>query len=210
MNSIRNFPREMFLWGGGEAILKGLTAPERKLSEEEIAWMVADFVVKADRDSVAWTEKAMEELPVPEINYIADTLIEDTIILDSFSKDLPPHETDDGAGYLHTYLQGEGQRWGVVPGSEDYENLLKKFRKAQVEIANHSIDRLHGRRPIKRDFREFSEHTILPAAANSRSTRRDSIFTLVRASFRIFVLRETLSSVFLMMGRSCAGTFARR
>jgi len=145
-----------------EARLKGMNPPQRKLSGEEVAWIFADFFVKADRDLMTWTEKAQEELPPNEINCIADDLIVDAIALDSFSKDSHPHESDDGARFLDAYLRGEGKRWGILRDSEDYKLLLRKFRQGQVEISNRSIDKLLGKHGRGKQFAEFSPHTILP------------------------------------------------
>jgi integrase len=145
-----------------EAELKRLKPPEKKLSREELLWIVKDFVVKQDQDSLTWTGKALEDFSPLEISATADDLINDAVALDSFSKNSHPLETDNGARYLDIYLRGEGKRWGIVPDSDDYTFLLREFRKAKVEILNRSIDRLHERRPIKRDFDQCSADTILP------------------------------------------------
>jgi len=153
-----------------EAELKRLKPPEKKLSREELLWIVKDFVVKQDQDSLTWTGKALEDFSPLEISATADDLINDAVALDSFSKNSHPLETDDGARYLDTYLRGEGKRWGIVPDSDDYTFLLREFRKAKVEILNRSIDRLHERRPIKRDFEQYSADTILPPPPHQNIT----------------------------------------
>ncbi len=145
-----------------EAKAKGKSAPDRKMSREELAWIVADFVVKSDHDSVVWTEKAREELSDSELRDIADDLATDAEAYDSFSKSSHSLETSDGAGFLDEYLRNEGARWEIVPGSDDYKYLLREIRRAKVEVLNRSIDRLHGKRVVKRDFQEYD--------ANSRAT----------------------------------------
>ena len=62
-----------------EAELKRLKPPEKKLSREELLWIVKDFVVKQDQDSLSWTAKALEDLSPLEISATADDLINDAV-----------------------------------------------------------------------------------------------------------------------------------
>jgi len=150
------------IFAAAEAKLAGSKAVEQKLSREEITWILADYVVKSDHESEEWINEAIENSTPVELRDISMDLAEDAMALDSYTKGSPPTETDDGCDILDNYLQSEGKRWGIEPDTENYRTLLREFRRARVEILNRSIDRLRGRKPVRRDFEEYSARSILP------------------------------------------------
>jgi len=93
-----------------EAIALRRKQPQQKLSREEVAWIVSDYVIKADYESEEWINKARDEQPESEVRAIAFDLAEDAHAIDSHSRDAVPYTTESGVGYLDRYLESEGAR----------------------------------------------------------------------------------------------------
>ena len=141
-----------------------------KMTQAEIAWIVADYLISSEYKEGQWIGKAIEDYPEGVLRDIADDLKTDAVALDSHSATSEPGMTNAGTGFLDEYLQTRGQRWGIVPGDDNYQILAREFRRAKVEVLNRSIDRLEGKERKQRHLNEYTAFTNLPPPPKEQIT----------------------------------------
>jgi len=142
------------------ATLRREPAPA-KLSTEEIAWAVANFFVKEERQAERWEDnRELSSLPPVEKELVLQTLREDSAAFGGSDAYGPVN----ASSALDDFLASEGAALGVVKGSEDYRLLLPLFTRAKAEQILRTIDRVEGRPPGQHDsrFALLNSHTPPP------------------------------------------------
>ncbi len=150
------------LFRDARAMLTPQTPAPARLSQDEMIWLVSDWLVKEECRAEEWTERELPALAPLEKEDIADSLKCDAAVLTK-SPAFACYD-DDGSTELDALLSGDGKRWNIEKGSEDYAKLLPLMRRAKVETLCRTIDRIEGRKFHAHDARleDVHSHTQLP------------------------------------------------
>ena len=125
-----------------ECQLKVPKAAPRQLSREEVAWLMSDWFVKRDAESQEWAASDLKQIEEATAINMVQTLREDAQVLAGS----PHYDPKDSAKLARcefdAFLAGDGQRWSIEKGSEDYDRLLAMFLPYKAEAMARTIERI--------------------------------------------------------------------
>jgi hypothetical protein len=149
----------------------------RRMSRDELAWLMSDWFVKREAESEEWAASELKQVEADAASEMAQALREDAQVI-SGSPHYDPNDSQNLAlSELDEFLATEGRRWGIERGSEDYARLVPMFRDFKAEVMARTIERIENhleeervkqggrsrlRSPREQAFPHLTSHSLLP------------------------------------------------